>query len=90
MAADTDLLVAEASYAGQVPGDPSRYATSARQAGQQARDAGAGHLILTYLLPGPTHTLQEPPEREPIRLADQHRHARLVDCVAAYRLRRLG
>jgi ribonuclease BN (tRNA processing enzyme) len=52
LARGADLLLAEASYVDQVPEDSLRYLTSARQAGQQARDAGAGHLVLTHLLPG--------------------------------------
>jgi len=52
LARGADLLLAEASYVDQVPEDSRRYLTSARQAGQQARDAGARHLVLTHLLPG--------------------------------------
>ncbi len=52
LARGADLLVAEASYVDQVPEDSRRYLTSARQAGQQAQDADARHLLLTHLLPG--------------------------------------
>lgn len=52
LARGADLLVAEASYVDQVPEDSRLYLTSARQAGRQAADAGAGRLLLTHLLPG--------------------------------------
>jgi ribonuclease BN (tRNA processing enzyme) len=52
LARGADLLLAEATYAEQVPEDSRRYLTSARQAGRQARDADAGHLLLTHLQPG--------------------------------------
>jgi ribonuclease BN (tRNA processing enzyme) len=52
LARDADLLLAEASYVDQVPEDSRRELTSARQAGRQARDAGARQLLLTHLLPG--------------------------------------
>jgi ribonuclease BN (tRNA processing enzyme) len=52
LARDADLLLAEASYADEVPEDSRRHLTSARQAGRQARDAGARRLVLTHLLPG--------------------------------------
>ncbi|HET6211648.1 MAG TPA: MBL fold metallo-hydrolase, partial [Micromonosporaceae bacterium] len=42
----------EASYVDQVPQDSRRYLTGAGQAGRQARDAGARHLVLTHLVPG--------------------------------------
>ncbi len=47
-----DLLLAEASYADQVPEDLRRYLSSARQQGQQAAAAGARRLLLTHLMPG--------------------------------------
>ena len=47
-----DLLLAEASYAEQVPEDLRRYLSSARQQGRQAAAAGARRLLLTHLMPG--------------------------------------
>jgi ribonuclease BN (tRNA processing enzyme) len=52
LACRADLLVAEASYADQVPEDARLYLSSARSVGQQAADAGARRLLLTHLLPG--------------------------------------
>jgi ribonuclease BN (tRNA processing enzyme) len=52
LARGADLLLAEATYVDQVPEDSRRYLTSARQAGQQARNAEARHLLLTHLQPG--------------------------------------
>jgi ribonuclease BN (tRNA processing enzyme) len=52
LARDADLFVAEASYVDQTPDDSRRTLSSARQVGNQARDAGAGQLLLTHLLPG--------------------------------------
>ncbi|MEV0594511.1 MBL fold metallo-hydrolase [Nonomuraea cavernae] len=52
LARDADLLLAEATYAEQVPEDSRRHLTSARQAGRQAREAGARQLLLTHLQPG--------------------------------------
>src|SRR5215467_3691647 len=52
LARGADLLVAEASYVDEVPEDSRRTLTSARRAGLQAADAGAGHLMLTHLFPG--------------------------------------
>lgn len=52
LARDADLLLAEASYADQVPDDSRRYLSSARQQGRQATAAGARRLLLTHLLPG--------------------------------------
>ncbi|MEU8244765.1 MBL fold metallo-hydrolase [Nonomuraea sp. NPDC048916] len=52
LARDADLFLAEATYADQVPEDSRRYLTSARQAGRQAREADARHLLLTHLQPG--------------------------------------
>jgi ribonuclease BN (tRNA processing enzyme) len=51
LARGADLLLAEATYVDQVPEDSRRYLTSARQAGRQAQDAGARHLVLTHLQP---------------------------------------
>lgn len=52
LARDADLLLAEATYVDDVPEDARRYLSSARLAGRQAADAGAGHLLLTHLWPG--------------------------------------
>jgi ribonuclease BN (tRNA processing enzyme) len=52
LARDADLLLAEATFVDQVPEDSRRYLSSARQAGLQAADAGARHLLLTHLQPG--------------------------------------
>jgi ribonuclease BN (tRNA processing enzyme) len=52
LARDADLLLAEATYVDRVPENSRLYLTSARQAGRQATDAGARHLLLTHLLPG--------------------------------------
>jgi ribonuclease BN (tRNA processing enzyme) len=52
LARDADLLLAEASYVDQVPPGLAGTLTSARDAGRQAAEAGAGHLILTHLMPG--------------------------------------
>jgi ribonuclease BN (tRNA processing enzyme) len=55
LAQGADLLLAEASYVDHVPEDSRRYLSSARRAGQQAAQAGTGHLVLTHLLPGTDH-----------------------------------
>jgi ribonuclease BN (tRNA processing enzyme) len=55
LARDADLLIAEASYPAVVPEDASGFASSARDAGRQAREAGARHLLLTHLWPGTDH-----------------------------------
>jgi len=52
LARGADLLLAEATYVDQVPEDSQRYLTSAPQAGRQAAEAGARHLLLTHLMPG--------------------------------------
>jgi ribonuclease BN (tRNA processing enzyme) len=52
LARDADVMLAEASYVDEVPGDTRRTLNSARQAGQQASAAAARHLLLTHLLPG--------------------------------------
>lgn len=52
LARDADLLLAEATYVDQVPEDSRLFLSSARQAAQQAAEAGAGRLILTHLQPG--------------------------------------
>jgi ribonuclease BN (tRNA processing enzyme) len=52
LARGADLLLAEATYVDRVPEHSRRHLTSAREAGHQARDAGARHLVLTHLWPG--------------------------------------
>src|SRR5262249_20996085 len=52
LAAQADLLLAEASYVDQVPQDLQRYLSSAAQAGRRAAQAEARRLLLTHLLPG--------------------------------------
>jgi ribonuclease BN (tRNA processing enzyme) len=52
LARGADLLLAEASYADQVPEDSRRHLSSARQQGRQATAAGARRLMLTHFLPG--------------------------------------
>ena len=52
LARGADLLVAEASFADQVPEDLRGTLSSAHQQGRQAAEAGAGRLLLTHLLPG--------------------------------------
>jgi ribonuclease BN (tRNA processing enzyme) len=52
LARGADILLAEASYAEEVPADSARYLSSARQAGRYAADAGVGRLVLTHLMPG--------------------------------------
>jgi ribonuclease BN (tRNA processing enzyme) len=51
LALGADLLLAEASYPRQVPGEVARYLSSASQAGQLADRAAARQLILTHLMP---------------------------------------
>jgi ribonuclease BN (tRNA processing enzyme) len=52
LARDSDLLLAEATFPGQVPDHSRGFLSSARQAGQQATEAGARRLMLTHLWPG--------------------------------------
>ena len=52
LARGADLLLAEASYIEVVPDDSRGRLSSAREAGQQATEAGVGALMLTHLLPG--------------------------------------
>ncbi|MEQ4207008.1 MBL fold metallo-hydrolase [Actinopolymorpha sp. B17G11] len=51
LAAGSDVLIADASYAEEVPEDSAAYLTSARQAALQAAEAGVGRLVLTHLVP---------------------------------------
>src|SRR5262249_34981385 len=55
LARGAGMLVAEASFVDQVPADNRRHLSSARYCGQQAARAGAGHLMLTHLMPGTDH-----------------------------------
>jgi ribonuclease BN (tRNA processing enzyme) len=52
LARGADLLLAEATYVDHVPDHSRGYLTSARQAGQQAREADVRQLVLTHLWPG--------------------------------------
>ena len=53
MARDADVLLAEATYAEDMPdAHDARYLSTARQAGQYAAQAQAGRLVLTHLWPG--------------------------------------
>ncbi len=52
LARGADVFLAEATSPWQVPGRSARYLSSARQAGEVAREAGAGRLVLTHLWPG--------------------------------------
>jgi ribonuclease BN (tRNA processing enzyme) len=51
LAAETDCLLAEASYAETVPDEVVGALSSAADAGREAASAGAGRLILTHLMP---------------------------------------
>jgi ribonuclease BN (tRNA processing enzyme) len=52
LARGADLLVAEATYAEEVPADAKGLLTSAMEAGGQATEAGVRSLLLTHLWPG--------------------------------------
>jgi deazaflavin-dependent oxidoreductase (nitroreductase family) len=52
LAADADVLLAEASYADEVPADLMGSLSSASDAGRQAADARVSRLVLTPLMPG--------------------------------------
>ena len=52
LATGTDLLLAEATYAEDVPSGNAGVLNSALEVGRQARRAGAARLMLTHLLPG--------------------------------------
>jgi ribonuclease BN (tRNA processing enzyme) len=52
LARDADLLLAEASYVDHVPDRAVGQLSTARQAAQQATEAGAARLALTHLWPG--------------------------------------
>jgi ribonuclease BN (tRNA processing enzyme) len=55
LARGADLLLAEATHLDEVPQGARGYLTSAREAGQQAAQAGVGRLVLTHLWPGTEH-----------------------------------
>jgi ribonuclease BN (tRNA processing enzyme) len=46
-----DLLLAEASFADEVPPPSAPHLSSAKQAGRLAAEAGVGQLVLTHLFP---------------------------------------
>jgi ribonuclease BN (tRNA processing enzyme) len=52
LAADADLLLAEATHVDRVPAGAAAYLSSARQAAGSAVAAGVGRLVLTHLWPG--------------------------------------
>jgi ribonuclease BN (tRNA processing enzyme) len=52
LAQGADLLLAEASYADEVPEDSRRHLSTALQQGRQAAQADAARLLLTHLMPG--------------------------------------
>lgn len=51
LARGADLLLAEASYADEVPDELVGALSSAADAGRQAAEAGAARLVLTHLMP---------------------------------------
>jgi ribonuclease BN (tRNA processing enzyme) len=55
LARDADLLLADATYPGEVPASSLGNLSSAADAGAQAAAAGAGRLVLTHLWPGTDH-----------------------------------
>jgi len=52
LARDADVLLAEASFVDELPGDSARTLSSADQRGELATAANVRHLVLTHLLPG--------------------------------------
>jgi ribonuclease BN (tRNA processing enzyme) len=55
LARGADLLLAEATSAGEISGDLRGYLSSARDTAREATEAGAGRLMLTHLWPGTDH-----------------------------------
>ena len=55
LARQADLLVADATFAGEVPAYAREYLTSAADAARQAARAGTARLLLTHLWPGTDH-----------------------------------
>jgi ribonuclease BN (tRNA processing enzyme) len=74
LARDADLLLAEATHVDEIPEPARPYLTTAGQAGQQARAAGARQLVLTHLWPGTDPAVSRAAAGErydgPIRVAD--------------------
>jgi ribonuclease BN (tRNA processing enzyme) len=52
LARGAGVFLAEATNPWQLTGSNARYLSTARQAGEVAREAGAGYLVLTHLWPG--------------------------------------
>ena len=52
LARGAGVFLAEATNPWQLTGSNARYLSTARQAGEVAREAGAAHLVLTHLWPG--------------------------------------
>ena len=52
LARGAGIFLAEATNPWQLTGSNARYLSTARQAGEVAREAGAGRLVLTHLWPG--------------------------------------
>jgi len=52
LARGAGVFLAEATSPWQLTGSNARYLSTARQAGEVAREAGAGYLVLTHLWPG--------------------------------------
>ena len=52
LAANVDLLIADATFVDDVPAPRTAFLSSARQAGAYAQTAGAKALMLTHLWPG--------------------------------------
>jgi ribonuclease BN (tRNA processing enzyme) len=52
LAREADLLLADATYAGEVPRESLGNISSAADAGRQAAQAGVGRLLLSHLWPG--------------------------------------
>jgi ribonuclease BN (tRNA processing enzyme) len=74
LAHGADLLLAEASYADQVPEDLRHTLSSAGQQGRQAATAGTRRLLLTHLMPGT--------DAAAARAAAQHAYPGEVDVAA--------
>jgi ribonuclease BN (tRNA processing enzyme) len=64
LAAAADLFLAEASFPEQVPSRSTGNLSSAKQAGQNATEAGVKQLLLTHLLPGTSREAVESAARQ--------------------------